>query len=153
MKEPQYSSKDFTLADLYPRYRTGQSYLVSRSGKNKIYGYRSGMMTPVGDIEISQWERLVQEVMKREKEEKLYSHLLEWVQNHYPWLHNVQERKEYTLELYASRIFDNPKWCNYLAFNQKYHLENSQKKEENARVCESTGNQPQSNAGTDSKTE
>lgn len=148
MKEPQYSSEHFTLADLYPRYHTGQAYLKFVSGKNKVYGYHSGMMTPVGDIEKGTWEHLVQEVMKREKEEKLYSHLLEWVQNHYPWLHDTQEKKEYTLELYASRIFDNPEWRDYLAFNQKYRPEILQNKED-AHVCESTGNQLQTDAATD----
>ena len=34
------------------------------------------MMTPIGDIEIGQWKKLAQEIMKLENEKELYSNLL-----------------------------------------------------------------------------
>lgn len=130
MKEPVYSVEDLTMEDLYPHFRTGQSYFIFGSGRNKNYGYRTGIMTPIGDIEIGQWKKLVQEIMKRENEEELYSNLLNWVREHIPWLRHVRDIQEYAMELYACRIFDDPKWCDYLAFNQKYRPEIFQKEEE-----------------------
>ena len=110
MKEPVYSAEDLMMENLYPHFRTGQSYFIFSSGRNKNYGYRTGMMTPIGDIEIGQWKRLVQEIMKRENEEELYSNLLNWVQEHIPWLRHMRDIQEYAMELYACRIFDDPNW-------------------------------------------
>lgn len=48
MKEPVYSAEDLMMENLYPHFRTGQSYFIFSSGRNKNYGYRTGMMTPIG---------------------------------------------------------------------------------------------------------
>ena len=39
---------------------------------------------------------------------------------HTYWLKTKAELEHYTLELYAARIFDNPKWVDYEAFAKHY---------------------------------
>lgn len=36
---------------------------------------------------------------------------------------NKSDLEQYTLECFSSRIFDNPKWVYYIAFNEKYRPE------------------------------
>ena len=42
-----------TFEDLSVHFFTGRSILLSGSGRDKKYSYRSGVMTDVGDIELS----------------------------------------------------------------------------------------------------
>ena len=39
-----------TLEDLQCRFFTGRAYVKSQIGRRKEYGYREGVMTPIGDI-------------------------------------------------------------------------------------------------------
>ena len=75
MREKEISSDGLKFEDLRKRYGTGRSYTISGSGKNRVTGYRTGVMTNIGDIEVSQWERLVHELISRNQEEELYAHL------------------------------------------------------------------------------
>ena len=121
MREKEISSDGLKFEDLRKRYGTGRSYTISGSGKNRVTGYRTGVMTNIGDIEVSQWERLVHELISRNQEEELYAHLCQWIKETALWLH-------------ADRIFDNPKWRDYIPFNQKYRPDIIRK--ELAHECE-----------------
>lgn len=70
MREKEISSDGLKFEDLRKRYGTGRSYTISGSGKNRVTGYRTGVMTNIGDIEVSQWERLVHELISRNQEEE-----------------------------------------------------------------------------------
>ena len=96
-----------THKDLHAHFSTGQSILLSGSGRDKKYGYRNGIQTDLGDIRNDVWRDLVRE-------------LLEWEKEHTYWLKTKAELEHYTLELYAARIFDNPKWVDYEAFAKHY---------------------------------
>ena len=37
-----------TFADLRVHYYTGRSYLISGEGRDKVFGYRHGVMTDIG---------------------------------------------------------------------------------------------------------
>lgn len=39
-----------TFAALRVHYYTGRSYLISGEGRNKVFGYRHGVMTDIGDL-------------------------------------------------------------------------------------------------------
>ena len=39
-----------TFADLRVHYYTGRSYLISGEGRDKVFGYRHGVMTDIGDL-------------------------------------------------------------------------------------------------------
>ena len=105
---PAVPNRDqLTHKDLHAHFSTGQSILLSGSGRDKKYGYRNGIQTDLGDIRNDVWRDLVRELIVRSHEEDLFDKLLEW-------------EKEYTFELYAARIFDNPKWVDYEAFAKHY---------------------------------
>ena len=97
-----------------------QSILLSGSGRDKKYGYRNGIQTDLGDIRNDVWRDLVRELIVRSHEEDLFDKLLEWEKEHTYWLKTKAELEHYTLELYAARIFDNPKWVDYEAFAKHY---------------------------------
>ena len=50
---------DVSFSDLRCRFQTGRSYVVSGIGRNRIYGYRNGVMCQLGDIERSEWIEMV----------------------------------------------------------------------------------------------
>ena len=102
-----------THKDLHAHFSTGQSILLSGSGRDKKYGYRNGIQTDLGDIRNDVWRDLVRELIVRSHEEDLFDKLLEWEKEHTYWLKTKAELEHYTLELYAARIFDNPKWVDY----------------------------------------
>lgn len=108
---PAVPNRDqLTHKDLHAHFSTGQSILLSGSGRDKKYGYRNGIQTDLGDIRNDVWRDLVRELIVRSHEEDLFDKLLEWEKEHTYWLKTKAELEHYTLELYAARIFDNPKW-------------------------------------------
>ena len=42
-----------TFAALRVHYYTGRSYLISGEGRDKVFGYRHGVMTDIGDLPVS----------------------------------------------------------------------------------------------------
>lgn len=109
-----------TFSDLRVHYETGRAYLISQYGREKKYGYRNGVQTDIGDLEVSEWKRLVCELIERSGEKELQEQLVGWVKAHCMWLHTKEEVELYALKLHASRIFDNKEWVDYIAFNQAY---------------------------------
>lgn len=115
--------RPLTFSDLRAHFGTGRAYLISQYGREKKYGYRKGIQTDIGDLEVSEWKRLVRELIERAEEQELQEQLVEWVKSHYKWLHTKDEVELYALKLHAFRIFDNKEWVGYLAFNQAYRPE------------------------------
>ena len=111
-----------TFEDLGVHFFTGRSILLSGSGRDKKYSYRSGVMTDVGDIELSRWRELVHGLIEKAHEQTLHEQLLKWVKNCCPFQHTREEIETYALELHASRIFDNPQWAAYDEFNRLYRI-------------------------------
>ena len=108
--------------DLRVHFFTGKAVLLSGSGKDKKYTYRRGVMTDVGDIELSKWRELVHGLIEKSHEQVLYEQLLKWVKDCCPFQHTREDIESYALELHASRIFDNPRWSAYGVFNQQYRI-------------------------------
>ena len=46
---------EYTFSDLRCYYQTGRSYVVSGEGRNRVYGYRTGVQCELGDIERDEW--------------------------------------------------------------------------------------------------
>ena len=133
-----YAIQELTFAKLRVRYETGRSFLISGTGRDRKYGYRTGCMTEIGDIEVSVWMELVRCLIGCEGEQQLQNDLLSWVKKACPWLHTQAEQERYALSLHASRIFDCTEWAGYMAFNQQYRPEllQGKKKGETQDVCE-----------------
>lgn len=109
--------------DLRGHYGTGRSYTKSGEGRNRVIGYRFGMMCNAGDIELSRWYDLVKTAIVQAGEQELFAQLLEFLgENEYP-KRSKRELEGAALELHASRIFDNEEWVYFLKFNQKYRPE------------------------------
>ena len=112
--------KKLTFEDLRYLHGTGRSYVISGTGHDRKTGYRTGVQTNVGDIEVSEWKELMKELIHRSGEDHLYRKLFQWVSQTTPWLHTKQEYELQALELHSARIFENPNWADYEAF--KKHL-------------------------------
>lgn len=113
------NSNQLMHKDLHAHFSTGQSLLLSGSGRDKRFGYRTGVQTDFGDVRADVWRQLVRELIVRSDEEELFKQLLDWEKEHTAWLKTKAELEQYTLELYVTRIFDNPDWADYDAFSQK----------------------------------
>lgn len=110
-----------TFENLRSHYGTGES-VTTGTGRDKIRSYRTGMETNIGDIELSLWIRLVKDLIEQSGEQELYEKLKEYVSK-FGFVKTKDGLEEYALELFASRIFDNPEWVDYVPFNQKYRPE------------------------------
>ena len=111
-----------TFDNLRVHFFTGRSILLSGTGRDKKYSYRSGVMTDVGDIELSRWRELVHGLIEKAHEQTLHEQLLKWVKDCCPFQHTREEIETYALEIHASRLFDNPKWAAYDEFNRRYRI-------------------------------
>ena len=117
----ELDEKSLTFSDLRFLYSTGRSYTISGSGRNRSTGYRNGVMTPVGDLEISEWSALMHRLIDRAEEREIYDALLQWATENCPWLHNKSEWEQEALQLHSMRIFENPEWTAYASFNRQCH--------------------------------
>ena len=64
--------RELTFDDLRCRHFTGRSYVKSGEGRNRVCGYRVGVQCSLGDIEQSEWFRMVRELIDRKGEQLLY---------------------------------------------------------------------------------
>ena len=109
-----------TFDDLRCRHFTGRSYIKSGEGRNRVYGYRTGIQCDFGDVEQSEWFRMVRELIDRKGEQHLYAQLLEYLTEHNYVKRTKAQLERKALELHADRIFDNEAWVDFLNFNRKY---------------------------------
>ena len=73
---------ELSFAALPCHFQTGQSYVLSGTGRNRIYGYRNGVMCQLGDIERSEWIDMVKDMIRRSGEQKIYEQLLQHLKHH-----------------------------------------------------------------------
>ena len=116
-------AQELTFADLRLMYRTGRSIWLSGTGRDKKFAYRHGVMTAFGDMEASEWQTLVQSLIKHNGEDALFAQLREWLKENIPWPQTKEEALEYALELHAGRLFDDPAWVDFIPFNRRYRPE------------------------------
>ena len=74
--------REFTFDDLRCRHFTGRSYIKSGEGRNRVYGYRTGIQCDLGNIEQSEWFQMVRELIDCKGERHLYEQLLEYLTEH-----------------------------------------------------------------------
>lgn len=114
------AASHYTLSDLQYRYRTGRSILLSGSGRNKVYSYRTGVATPVGDLEISEWKAYMMDAIRSSGELPLYEALRQWTKTNTYTHQSAEEATLAALEAHSLRLFDNPVWVDFIPFNRKF---------------------------------
>ncbi len=110
-----------THEKLRPHYGTGVD-MREKTKQGKVRGnYRQGIQTDIGDIELSVWRAIAGRLIEKENGGELYSMLLEWETEHnYIASYTKADLIHEALEDYVRAIYDGPKWCDYVAFNEKY---------------------------------
>ena len=114
---------ELSFAALRCRFQTGRSYVISGEGRNRVYGYRTGVQCDLGDIERTEWADMIRELIQQKGEQKLQQLLLQHLKDHNYAKETKAELEFKALELHADRIFDNELWVDFLVFNQKYRPE------------------------------
>ena len=112
--------ENVTYDDIRLMYHTGKFIRDYGSQDKKAGKYRIGVMTKLGDIEEKDWIRYAEELVRRNNEEDLFKQLKSWYRQTTPWLRDEKDLHRYTLECFVARIFDNPNWVDYEAFNERY---------------------------------
>lgn len=113
-----------TFDELCPHYDTGSSYVISGTGKDKVVGYRNGVHCNLGDIEIREWEDKVRTLIAEAEEWDLYDALYQHIKERfYSCTKRTQDIEHKALKHYAARIFDDPLWVDFIAFNARYRPE------------------------------
>ena len=110
--------RELTFGDLRCRHFTGRSYIKSGEGRNRVYGYRTGIQCDLGNIEQSEWFQMVRELIDCKGERHLYEQLLEYLTEHNYAKSTKTQLERKALEQHADRIFDNEAWVDFLKFNR-----------------------------------
>lgn len=119
----QIDTDNLTFEGLRKKYGTGRAYTISGKGRDKKEGYRHGVMTDYGDIELSDWKKLARMLIQRAGEENIQKWLYEWFTENGFWIRGDENIEDYSLEIHIARLFDKPEWRDYEAFNRKYRPE------------------------------
>ena len=112
-----------TFAALRVHYYTGRSCLISGEGRNKVFGYRHGVMTDIGDLPEAEWTRLAKQLIRQSGEQELYQQLFAWEREQSHWEQSPSQFELDVLSLHMARLPDNPAWCDFIPFNRKYRPE------------------------------
>ena len=115
--------ENVTYDDIRLMYHTGKFIRDYGSQDKKAGKYRIGVMTKLGDIEEKDCIRYAEELVRRNSEEDLFKQLKSWYRQTTPWLRDEKDLHRYTLECFVARIYDNPNWVDFVAFNERYRPE------------------------------
>lgn len=113
-------NEDLTFDNLSWRFGTGRAYVISGTGRDRVMGYRTGVQTKLGDIELGEWMDLMQKLIDLAGEQKLHADLVEWETEHNYCKAKKAEIAQRAMELHSNRIFDNPAWVDFIRFNTRY---------------------------------
>lgn len=111
---------DYTFDDLRFMYYTGRSYVKSGTGRDRVYGYRNGVQTKIGDLEVREWRQLMLDLIERAGEKDLFHQLLLWEKEQNVIRLSKDELEFEALRDHSYRLFDDPEWVDFVAFNQRF---------------------------------
>ena len=121
--DKRYSVAELKIEDVRFMYGTGRAIYISGTGRDKVYDYRNGCMTKIGDIEEGEWISLMKFLIARDGEQDLFNQLLAWETEHNFCDSDKKTLERDTLIRYSMRLFDNVKWVDFVRFNQRYRPE------------------------------
>lgn len=111
-----------TFSDIHWRYGTFWPYSTG-SGRDKKHFSRSGVATPIGDIQEDLWYQVAEHIAKREGEEWLVDALTQWNKEHNYMKESPSELRKDALQSYSHRLYDNPRWVDFIPFNRRFRPE------------------------------
>lgn len=118
--DKRYSVAELKIEDIRFMYGTGRAIYISGTGRDKVYDYRNGCMTKIGDIEEGEWLSLMRFLIERDGEQELFKQLLTWETENDFCDSDKQTLERDTLIKHSMRIFDDVKWVDYVRFNQRF---------------------------------
>jgi len=121
--DKRYSVAELKIEDVRFMYGTGRAIYISGTGRDKVYDYRNGCMTKIGDIEEGEWISLMKFLIARDGEQDLFKQLLAWETEHNFCDSDKKTLERDTLIKHSMRLFDNVKWVDFVRFNQRYRPE------------------------------
>ena len=84
--------------DIHWRYGTFRPYSTG-SGRDKKHFSRSGVATPIGDIQEDLWYQVAEYIAKRENEEWLVDALTQWNKDNHQWVCYVPFNRQFRPEV------------------------------------------------------
>ncbi len=112
-----------TYEDIRLMYHTGVFIRDYGSQDKKAGRYRIGVMTKIGDIEVSEWIQYAEELIRRNNDEDMFGKLKRWFRESCAWFRDEKELHRYTLECFVAGLPDNPEWVDYVEFNKLHRPE------------------------------
>ena len=105
--------------DLCWRYGVFQSTSTG-SGREKKYGSWIGVKTALGEIEEKVWYQAAEKLIQQKGEQELLGYLTQWCSERNVLKESAGEIRKKALQLHVDRIFDNPRWVDFVPFNRRY---------------------------------
>lgn len=114
--------KTVTAEDLHWKYGTHSSESKGK-GRDKVTTSRSGVQTPIGDIEISVWVEAAKAVIHRDGLDVELEHMTGYyLKDKSPASPN--KMLEYrALKAVLDGLFKDQAWVGFIEYNEKYHTE------------------------------
>ena len=120
LREIDFSKLEFE--DLRWKYGTFQS-VSTGSGRDKKYSSWSGVKTRIGEIEESVWYQAAEKLIREKGEQELLGYLTQWCGERNTCKESAGEIRKEALQLHIDRIFDHPRWVDFVPFNRRYRPE------------------------------
>lgn len=117
LREIDFSKLEFE--DLRWKYGTFQSVSIG-SGRDKKYSSWSGVKTRIGEIEESIWYQAAEKLIQEKGEQELLGYLTQWCSERNTCKESVGRIRKRALQLHVDRIFDHPRWVDFVHFNRRY---------------------------------
>ena len=108
--------------DLRWKYGTFQS-VSTGSGCDKKYSSWSGVKTRIGEIVESVWYQAAEKLIRGKGEQELLGYLTQWCSERNFLKESAGEIRKKALQLHVDRIFDHPRWVDFVPFNRQYRPE------------------------------
>ena len=105
--------------DLCWRYGVFQSTSTG-SGREKKYGSWIGVKTRLGEIEVKVWCQAAEKLIREKGEQELLGYLIQWCSELNFLKESADRIRKRALQLHVDRIFDNPRWVDFVPFNRRY---------------------------------
>lgn len=84
------------------------------------YSSWSGVKTRIGEIGESVWYQAAEELIREKGEQELLGYLTQWCSERNFLKESAGEIRKKALQLHVDRIFDHPRWVDFVPFNRRY---------------------------------